>query len=481
MNVRGAAMNEEQGLKNVIDYIETHLGESLSAEEIASACYYSRSNTKVLFQKVFQYGMMEYAARRKLTQAAGELLATSRSVCEIALEYGFSSQEVFTRAFKKMWQETPARFRKHRRFWQLFPRQDFFCDDCGVFRRRFCLEDMKKVLDRRKHTWAVCFDMEAPGIRYLKTVFGREGGERFVLACLQRIEGEMREGDHLFRIAGDKFVLLAASEAYDTVLDQADRVFRRNGEKVCYQGNAVELAMFGGLIRLDLEDARSESLFEKLDGVLRRRWELTERRRVQEDTDKGRNRGSCHVVYPELGFPTGTVYHGYEIWENELSETDGEDSGHFWGYGADIKREREYLSFPLMCMEKGNDCFGQNALQISWKLVLPGGRMFFPMGEKWCVFQVMDSEGLIVREHFMVIRGLRAEKTADGVTLSFEKLFLEAVRTKNGSWLRLNEGELKETVHDMGLGTEEYRQICRTEREIRIRFKDRPLFQTLLP
>ena len=45
--------------------------------------------------------MMEYAARRKLTQAAGELLSTSQSVCEIALEYGFASQEVFTRAFKK--------------------------------------------------------------------------------------------------------------------------------------------------------------------------------------------------------------------------------------------------------------------------------------------------------------------------------------------------------------------------------------------
>ena len=76
-------------------------------------------------------------------------------------------------------------------------------------------------------------------------------GSVFVLDCLQRIEGEMREGDHLFRIAGDKFVLLASSEAYETVLDQAERVFRRNGEKVHYQGNAVELAMFGGLIRLD--------------------------------------------------------------------------------------------------------------------------------------------------------------------------------------------------------------------------------------
>ncbi len=83
-----------------------------------------------------------------------------------------------------------------------------------------------------------------------------------MLDCLQRIEGEMREGDHLFRIAGDKFVLLASSEAYETVLDQAERVFRKKWGKSVLSGNAVELAMFGGLIRLDQGDARSERLLK---------------------------------------------------------------------------------------------------------------------------------------------------------------------------------------------------------------------------
>ena len=82
-------MNEEQGLKNVIAYIETHLKEPLSAEEIAAACYYSRSNTKALFQKVFQYGMMEYVARRKLTQAAEELLFNKK--LPSVLDYSKSS------------------------------------------------------------------------------------------------------------------------------------------------------------------------------------------------------------------------------------------------------------------------------------------------------------------------------------------------------------------------------------------------------
>lgn len=473
-------MNEEQGLKNVIAYIEAHLKEPLSAEEIAAACYYSRSNTKALFHKVFQYGMMEYVARRKLTQAAEELLFTSRRVCDIAMEYGFESQEVFTRAFKKMWQEPPAVFRKNRMFWQLFPRQDFFCDDCGVFRRRFDLEDMRKMLECREHTWVVCFDMEAPGIRCLKTAFGREGGERFVLDCLQRIEREMKTGDRLFRIAGDKFALLAVSEDCETVLGQAERILKRNGERVRYEGNDVALAMFGGIVELGKKDAWSASLFERLDEVLDGRWEMTKRRLTPEEAPDGQRTGRCRFIYPDYGFPTGTVYHAYEIREGALP------AGRLLGYGIDLRKEREYLSFPLRCVQSEKTglhqpqelSVRQEKLIIRWNQERLGGRMVFPKGENWCVFQVADRDGSVAREHFMVIRDLNVQRTAEGIRLSFEKLFLEAVRMKDGSWIRLNEGELKETVRDLGLGTGEYRKICRIERGIRNRFRQAGLFQT---
>lgn len=65
----------------------------------------------------------------------------------------------------------------------------------------------------------------------------------------------------------------------------------------------------------------------------------------------------------------------------------------FWGYGADIKREREHLSFPLMCMKEENDCFEQNAPQIFWKLDQPGGRMLFPREKTGACFRSWDRRG----------------------------------------------------------------------------------------
>ena len=131
---------------------------------------------------------MEYVARRKLTQAAEELLFTSRRVCDIAMEYGFESREVFTRAFKKMWQGNRRQYlEKSNVLASFFPRQDFSATTAACSGDASILEDMRKMLECREHTWVVCFDMEAPGIRCHETAFGRGRGERFVLDCPQRI------------------------------------------------------------------------------------------------------------------------------------------------------------------------------------------------------------------------------------------------------------------------------------------------------
>ena len=119
-------------LNDAIHYVEKHLKDAITAEDIAGSCNYSVSNLKYLFRKVFQFGMMDYVNRRKITEAAGELISTSKTVCTVAYDFGFGSQEVFTRAFNKIWEETPGVYRKHRHFYQLFPRQEFYYDVCKV-------------------------------------------------------------------------------------------------------------------------------------------------------------------------------------------------------------------------------------------------------------------------------------------------------------------------------------------------------------
>lgn len=55
----------------------------------------------------------DYIRKRRLTHAAQTLVSTERAVIDIAMQYGFSSQEAFTRAFKRMFQLPPKKYRKY--------------------------------------------------------------------------------------------------------------------------------------------------------------------------------------------------------------------------------------------------------------------------------------------------------------------------------------------------------------------------------
>jgi AraC family transcriptional regulator len=63
------------------------------------------------FRRVVGVTPKRYTARLRLERAASELVATSRSILDIALARGFASHEVFTRAFVRHFRMTPRAYR----------------------------------------------------------------------------------------------------------------------------------------------------------------------------------------------------------------------------------------------------------------------------------------------------------------------------------------------------------------------------------
>ncbi len=55
---------------------------------------------------------MDYVRKRRLTKAAQELVQSNEKIVDVALKYQFSSQEAFSRAFKRMFKVSPREFRK---------------------------------------------------------------------------------------------------------------------------------------------------------------------------------------------------------------------------------------------------------------------------------------------------------------------------------------------------------------------------------
>ncbi len=100
---------------DLIEYIESHLESDLSLEFLASLAGYSPYHLSVIFRKRYGETLKSYLQKRRLTLAAESLMSTDHRIIDIAIQYGYTSQEAFSRAFLGRYGITPRRFRHLKR------------------------------------------------------------------------------------------------------------------------------------------------------------------------------------------------------------------------------------------------------------------------------------------------------------------------------------------------------------------------------
>ena len=120
----GFGLNKMTLLATALDYLETHLDEDVRTEDVAKACFCSKSTLEKLFKSVNGIAVHDYLMRRRMMKAAKLLFAQPElSVLEVALQFGYSTNESFTRAFKQVWNCNPSEFRTKERYTELYPRR----------------------------------------------------------------------------------------------------------------------------------------------------------------------------------------------------------------------------------------------------------------------------------------------------------------------------------------------------------------------
>ena len=99
----------------IINYIEARLGKGrLNYSELESNIGFSYAHIRDFFKQHTGISLGQYIRQRQLCTSAFELLHTDKSVMELALTYGFSNHESYTRAFTKQMGKTPSAFRAER-------------------------------------------------------------------------------------------------------------------------------------------------------------------------------------------------------------------------------------------------------------------------------------------------------------------------------------------------------------------------------
>ena len=106
-------MQSEKSLLKSIHFIDQHLTDPITLDDIAASSCLSLRQLQRYFNKFFSSSIKHYLRERRITEASKLLiLKPEATMTDIAFNYQFGSSEGFSRAFFKHFSCTPSEFRK---------------------------------------------------------------------------------------------------------------------------------------------------------------------------------------------------------------------------------------------------------------------------------------------------------------------------------------------------------------------------------
>ena len=106
-------MNYYESLNKVVDKIEEDLAKDINYKQLAKIVGTSSYTLQRIFVFLTGITLTEYIRKRRLSNAAEELLNTDTKILDIALKYKYDSPISFSNAFKKMHGISPQNLRKN--------------------------------------------------------------------------------------------------------------------------------------------------------------------------------------------------------------------------------------------------------------------------------------------------------------------------------------------------------------------------------
>jgi AraC family transcriptional regulator len=97
--------------QNALWFIESHLADALTLDEIARVAGVSRFHLVRAFGAATGCSVMRYVRARRLSEAARALAQGAPNILKVALEADYGSHEAFTRAFREHFRVTPEMVR----------------------------------------------------------------------------------------------------------------------------------------------------------------------------------------------------------------------------------------------------------------------------------------------------------------------------------------------------------------------------------
>ncbi len=235
-------VNKVELLINALSYLEDNLTEKITTEDVAKACFCSKSTLEKLFRCVSHISVHDYMIRRRMSIAAKTLFSEPETgVLEIALLYGYNSHEAFTRAFKQVWNCTPSEFRNRARYSEIFPRLTFDLEEGETIMKKVDISELYDLLKEREGCHYIIGDIV--GLIPINEI-AHAAGDLALIEALNRISGVAGDEDVVFRIGADEFVLLTGSKDPQYAKKLASEIESQNGTTFPYEDREIPLSLY---------------------------------------------------------------------------------------------------------------------------------------------------------------------------------------------------------------------------------------------
>lgn len=247
------SMENIQILIEALEYIDNNLTESINTEDLANHLYCSKSTIEKLFKFINNMTIRDYIIRRRMSKAAMELTShPEKTVLEIGLQYGYGSNEAFSRAFYSIWQVLPSEFRKNPSNYELFPGykldRELMEEERMKDRKKIDISELYDCIKERRGCYLILGD-----IKHLTPIneISHKAGDLAIITAMKRMENAAGEEDIVFRIGGDEFVVLTNSDDENYAKTVCEDILSHNKECIEWNNQKISLSMYVKAVHFD--------------------------------------------------------------------------------------------------------------------------------------------------------------------------------------------------------------------------------------
>lgn len=134
-------MDSLKKMNEALSYIEENLTNDIDLKEVSKIALCSQYHFQRMFSFLAGVTLSEYIRRRRLTLAAFELNRSNIRVIDVAIKYGYSSADSFTRAFQGLHGITPSEARNNGQCLKSYPRMTFQLSISGGNEMNYRIEE----------------------------------------------------------------------------------------------------------------------------------------------------------------------------------------------------------------------------------------------------------------------------------------------------------------------------------------------------